>query len=221
MKKRRKQRLTAANKAKRVQYAKDMTGYDWSKVLWTDETVFYLGSVQTKGWQDPEHPEEIELTRFPPKINVWGGIGYYFKTKLFFTTENINSARYIKILKARLPPNYVADCPRRCRGDWIFMQDGATAHTSKASVAYLDRVAPDRLRNHPPQSPDFNPIENVWSYLDREIRKHKNVKDIDDLKKRLRRIWNKMPIDVIRVPVASMTKRLKQCLALQGRRTSY
>jgi len=135
MKKRRKQRLTAANKAKRVQYAKDMTGYDWSKVLWTDETVFYLGSVQTKGWQDPEHPEEIELTRFPPKINVWGGIGYYFKTKLFFTTENINSARYIKILKARLPPNYVADCPRRCRGDWIFMQDGATAHTSKASVA--------------------------------------------------------------------------------------
>ena len=53
------------------------------------------------------------------------------------------------------------------------MQDGAKAHTAKESIEFLDKVAPDRIKNHPPNSPDFNPIEDMWSHLDREIRKVK------------------------------------------------
>ena len=82
-----KEQLTAANKVKRVRYAKDMAGYDWSKVLWTDEKVFYLGSVETMGWQDPKDPQEIEQKRFPPNINVWGGLAIISNEIIFYYTE--------------------------------------------------------------------------------------------------------------------------------------
>ena len=68
------------------------------------------------------------------------------------------------------------------------MQDGAKAHTAKESIELLDKVAPDRIKNHPPKSPDFNPVEDMWSHLDREIRKVKGIKNIEQLKTQLRKI---------------------------------
>ena len=59
------------------------------------------------------------------------------------------------------------------------MQD----HTSKETTAYLDRTVPDHTKNHPPKSPDLNYIEDLWSYMDREIRKIRNIKDTKDLEK--------------------------------------
>ena len=74
------------------------------------------------------------------------------------------------------------------------MQDGAKAHTAKESIELLDKVAPDRIKNHPPKSPDFNPVEDMWSHLDREIRKVKGIKNIEQLKTQLRKIWNEVPL---------------------------
>ena len=51
------------------------------------------------------------------------------------------------------------------------MQD----HTSKETTAYLDRTVP--------KSPDLNYIEDLWSYMDREIRKIRNIKDTKELEK--------------------------------------
>jgi hypothetical protein len=58
--------------------------------------------------------------------------------------------------------------------DIIFQQDGAPCHTSSYStwwflthnVSILDWVA---------QSPDLNPIENLWGIIDNQIRK-KNLR---------------------------------------------
>jgi len=49
----------------------------------------------------------------------------------------------------------------------MFQQDGARAHTSKATIAWLDTnmkhyIPPD---DWPPNSPDLSPIENVWSIM--------------------------------------------------------
>lgn len=101
------------------------------------------------------------------------------------------------------------------------MQDGAKAQIAKESIELLDKVAPDRIKNHPPKSPDFNPVEDMWSHLDREIRKVKGIKNIEQLKTQLRKIWNEVPLEVIRASVRSMPKRLEQCVKRRGQRTSY
>ena len=42
------------------------------------------------------------VTRYPPKLHVWAAAGYYFKTKLYFVTENMNQTLYQRITKANL-----------------------------------------------------------------------------------------------------------------------
>jgi len=49
----------------------------------------------------------------------------------------------------------------------MFQQDGARAHTSKATIVWLDTniklyIPP---KDWPPNSPDLSPIENVWSIM--------------------------------------------------------
>src|SRR5690606_19159270 len=84
-----------------------------------------------------------------------------------------------------------------CWGNWIFLQDGAKPHTATETKACLDEIAPDRIPNHPAKSPDLNCIEDIWSHMDREIRKQRNVPNIESLKRRLRKIWNNIPKETI------------------------
>ena len=80
------EKLTAVQKKKRVTYAKEMLEkkFHWKYVLFTDEKTFYLGTEETMAWQDPKNRRVQQTEQYPLKINVWGGIGYYFKTPLFF-----------------------------------------------------------------------------------------------------------------------------------------
>ncbi|CAH2087775.1 unnamed protein product [Euphydryas editha] len=46
---------------------------------------------------------------------------------------------------------------------------------------------------HPPaQSPDMNPIENLWNKLDRRIRKY-TITSISELKSKLQEEWHRIP----------------------------
>jgi len=49
----------------------------------------------------------------------------------------------------------------------MFQQDGARAHTSKATIAWLDANIKHYIppENWPPNLPDLSPIENVWSIM--------------------------------------------------------
>ena len=84
----------------------------------------------------------------------------------------------------------------------------------------LRQLFNNRLFEHPSNSPDFNVMEDAWSYLDRMVKKC-NIRTIQGLKKRLTQLWNELPWDYIRQSVDSMPARLQQCLDRQGARTEY
>ena len=136
-----------------------MKKFHWKYVLFTDEKTFYLGRSGSMSWQDPKRRPEYDEKHYVPKLNVWAGIGYYFKTDLYFIEGNLTAEKYQEILRKNLPPSYLPDCPSIIQSKWIFMQDGARQHAAKNEL--LGELDPDRIQDHPPNSPDFNPIEDV------------------------------------------------------------
>ena len=91
---------------------------------------------------------------------------------------------------------------------------------NRKTMEVLAEFVEDRIIPHPPQSPDFNVLEDRWSYLDRKA-KTAEIKTISGLKSKLTQLWDEMDWNIIRRPVNSMGARLAECEKLQGARTHY
>jgi transposase len=215
--------LSEAAKLNRLNYAVKMKNYDWNQVIFTDEKTFQLGSGQSHAWQQVGKRISRTYTRHPKKLHVWAGAGYYYKTKLYFFTENLDSDLYQKILKARLKEKhiiYAKDCPRRYKGKWKFLQDNDPKHKAASTLEIINDLVGENQIDHPSYSPDLNVQENLWSHLNRQVTAAR-ITSIPALKRKLTYEWNQLPWDVIRVSVNSMANRIEQCIRLQGARTQY
>ena len=110
--------------------------------------------------------------------------------------------------------------PRSLKKKWYFIQDNDPKHKSKKSMELVRNLTRNRFYKHPPCSPDFNVMEDVWAYLDRKVRESR-VTTIKGLKLKLTELWNSISWDQFRVNVESMPARLQQCLDREGGRTDY
>jgi transposase len=215
------QRISKGQKKKRLAYAKEMKDFDWKIALFTDEKSFWLGCPSDPCWQQLDSRIVEEIQRYTPKLHVWGAIGYYFKTKLYFFVGNMNAKLYQKIVSERLPPtDFAPDCPEEVKGNWHFLQDNDPKHKAKGSMKLLRELTGLRLIKHPPNSPDLNPMEDVWSYLDRHVRASR-VTTINGLKRKLSKLWNDLPWTEFHPSIISMPARLGQCITRRGGRTDY
>ncbi len=71
--------------------------------------------------------------------------------------------------------------------DFIFQQDLAPAHSAKAtSTWFKDHGIP--VLNWPANSPDLNPIENLWGIVKRKMR-YARPNNAEELKATIRAAW--------------------------------
>ena len=216
-------KLNQDQEANRLQYAEEQLNYEHKNVLFSDEKSFWLGSIPTHAWQEPGNRLKVEVPKHAKKLHVWAAIGYYVKSKLYFFKENLTASLYQTIIKHCLQEKkliYSADCPKRLKKKWIYLQDNDPKHTAKKSMIELKKLVGDRWIKHPANSPDLNPIEDIWSYLDRKL-KAKKISTVRQLKRFLTKEWNEMSWTEIRKSVNSMPHRLEECIELKGKRTHY
>jgi transposase len=217
------EKLTQAHMERRVEYSNEMKGYEWNRVLFSDEKTFYLGASPEYAWQDPENRIEEEITSYPEKLNVWGAIGKYMKTKLYYFNENLKTDLYTKILNHCLDEKrltFSPTCPKKVRENWYFLQDNARYHTSAKSMKKIEEMVGDHYIEHPAKSPDLNPMEDMWSYLDRKV-KQARCKTMKSLKRTLTQAWSNLDWKYVAKSVNSMDRRLQQCIDVGGRRLKY
>ena len=99
---------------------------------------------------------------------MWGAICSDDRSELVACQGNINSGKYVSILKEGLFPIYSSG--RMSKNDFRFMEDGSPCHTAQTTQNWLRQNGIKKLP-WSTQSPDMNPVEHLWGILDRQLRK--------------------------------------------------
>ena len=112
------------------------------------------------------------------------------------------------------------------RGLLYVMEDGAPYHKGVASVRrkQLEEYGWEGWGpgTWPANSPDLNPIENVWHVLKTRIRKRRpRVLTREALKVALMEEWENLDIEVINDLILTMPDRLQAVIAAEGGNTKY
>jgi hypothetical protein len=100
------------------------------------------------------------------------------------------------------------------------MKDGAPIYRSKAPKVWKDRQALRKLE-WPAQSPDLNPIENIWKVLKDGVQNQHRPKNMDEMKVALQMEWEAFVSKMLSSLVASMPKWLKAVINAKGGSTRW
>lgn len=149
---------------------------------------------------------------------VWGCMAHSGVGNLEFINGRMNAAMYRDVLRDNLTPSAVK---LGLAHNFRFQQDNDPKHTAGITREWLLYNAPRRLYT-PPQSPDLNPIENLWQHLDGEVRKSKmKISNAQTLRDALTTAWNGISPEVTRHLVESMPRRLEAVILAKGLFTKY
>ncbi|KAK3507817.1 hypothetical protein QTP70_000891 [Hemibagrus guttatus] len=103
--------------------------------------------------------------------------------------------------------------------DFIFQQDLAPAHTAKSTKSWLNDHGVGVL-DWPANSPDLNPIENLWGIVKRKMR-NKRPKNADELKATVKETWASIPPQQCHKLITSMPCRIEAVIKAKGAPTKY
>jgi transposase len=221
--------VSARNAKKRVNWCKDKVDWSlnqWKKVLWTDETSLEVqgtGSKRIMVWRRPGQRFEHDCLTPSFKsgrvtVMMWGCfIGKNLGPIVLFPEGRIDSKRYCEMLDGNLLP-FLRTLPKNA----IFAQDNAPIHTSKYTKLWLEKNGIEAME-WPPQSPDLNPIENVWHELKVALKNRRpRVKSRDELLVAVQEEWENLgEKNSLGNLVKSMRKRCEEVIASKGMPINY
>ena len=104
-----------------------------------------------------------------------------------------------------------------------FHQDGAPAHTSKQAQDWCLQNLSNFINKDywAGNSPDFDPMENLFSILNEKVNGDPEPQTLDELKKRIRKAWQKITIGCLKSFLHSMQKRLESVIVKNGGHCGY
>jgi hypothetical protein len=219
--------LTNLHKKNRLEFALDHKSWTlamWRKVVWTDEATFEIGknSRVVRVWRTVDQANDMDCLVPTFKSNrsslmVWGAIRHGEKSELAIMDKNRRTAKDFV--------DQVYDGPLRRfwkDGDGLLlMEDGAPVHRSNAPKEW-------RINNNvekmvwPAQSPDLNPIENLWKQMKDKVQKrNKEIRKVDDLAVVLKEVWAEFDEAAWNKLVDSMPERVEAVIKAKGGSTRW
>lgn len=205
--------LTPRHMSQRLAFAQKYRGWsakEWERVVWTDESTFEIGknSRQIHVWRSAY--ERYSSSCLAPtfksgrtSLMIWGAFAGGQKSELVFMPKGQRSAKdFIEVVYNAKLVHFMGQIPQG-----VLMEDGAPVHRSKICEEWRQSHLLEKL-NWPANSPDLNPIENVWRMLKDVVQHGKQCpRNLDVLKVVLEREWK----------LVNGTKLLQLCHSMPSR----
>ena len=214
-------KITPTQKKNRLKWCSKNLKTDWTKYLFSDETylevaengtqyVLMMRGQPIKSWQIQQKD------KFPDKILIWGLIHSTGGGRVIVSKGTIRKEGYVQIIK-RGVKSFINN---NSMSDWVFMQDGASAHTAAISMEKLDKSGIDYC-DWPSSSPDLNPIEYIWKLLKDHLGQKGIPKDEAELCGWVEELWD--PLCELYCPSLydSMPRRVTSVIKAKGGHTKY
>ena len=141
------------------------------------------------------------------KVHVYGCFSENGFGNIYCFTKNLNAEFLYHIYKTTL-----LSSTRKLFGaddhSWILQEDNDPKHKSKKAQKWRDDHQVERI-SWPSQSPDLNPMENVWAVLKANVSNYKPT-SAKELIRIIKKEWKKLDIIFVQNLVTSM----KNCVSL-------
>ncbi len=149
--------------------------------------------------------------KFPQSVMIWAAMSSAGVGPLCFLKSTVNAAIYQEIWEHFMLPS--AD---KLYGDadFIFQQDLAPAHTAKGTKSWFNDHGVTVL-DWPANSPDLNPIENLWGIVKRKMRDTR-PNNADELKATVKETWASIPPQQCHKLITSMPRRIEAVIKAKG-----
>jgi transposase len=217
--------VSEQNRKKRFGWANTRIKWvnEWNYVIFSDESRYEIFNNDSKNWVWRRSDEKYKKECLRPTVQKSKGVmvwGCFCKDRigpLVLVDGSVNSATYIEILRENLIPFLIQLGP----SNYIFQDDNASAHRSQVVNRWKEENMIVTLP-WPAQSPDLNPIENIWAELERKIRNYKvKPKNQSELFDALKTEWYNLDINYINRLIYSLPSRIHQVKINKGNPTKY
>ena len=219
--------VSKINREKRVDFAKTYVDYPpefWLRIIFSDESPFELRAHgQTHVWRtaDEEYADFAYsgTLKNQKKYNYWGCFCAHRVGELYPIEDILDASYFSYIQEWHALPSAEFLFPD---GNFIWQEDNDPKHTEYKRFGcrdFWERMGFQKL-DWPAQSPDLNPIENLWAILDRRIQ-NRRPKNGEELTAILTEASNSLPVDLLRNLALSMPNRLRAVIESNGYPTKY
>ena len=148
-------------------------------------------------------------------VMVCGMFSSHGTTPLVRLQTRVNAQIYKNIVQDHVVPIIQnADFDRAS-----FMQDNDPCHKAKVVMSYLSEQDFE-IMDWPPQSPDLNPIENLWKTLGVKVIE-RNPTNTEDLWVKLQEEWSEISIEDCQELIRSCSRRCAAVIESKGSFTKY
>ena len=158
----------------------------------------------------------LHRPKHPIKVHVWAGISVQGATGICIFEGIMNAEFYTNILNGTLLPFIHDVFPNGAR----FMQDNDPKHTSKRAAKFIEDNHINWWRT-PPESPDCNPIENLWHELKEYCRREVKPRNKEELVEGIKAFWQTVDVQKCRKYIRHLRKVIPKVIEVNGEATGY
>ena len=151
--------------------------------------------------------------KHPVKVHVWAGISKRGKTGICIFEGIMDATLYTEVLEKTFLSTVYPEGHR-------FMADNDPKHTSNEAKKFLSENKVTWWRT-PAESPDCNPIENLWHELKEYNRRVIKPTTKEELIDGIKQFWETVTVDKCNKYINHLRKVLPKVIEVNGAATGY